>query len=169
MGEPLRASEWSAALAAARRAGYDREVIVSKVDEPTLPSDLPVRRSDFPWSIHKAARAVYREDSPGTHIQIRDYPTFWAVSVDRHNPHYRPVEHATLDVPLVVLVASGALTPNRARRWLFGDRLVPVSPGSLSATLATAPALLTATPATVASTSVRSVSTLSRLGIALFS
>ena len=169
MDEPQRASEWSTALTVARSAGYDREVLVSKADEPTLPASLSVRRSDFPWSIHKAANAVFREDTPGEHLQIREYPTFWTVSLDRYNPHYRPVEHVTLDVPLVVLVAAGTLTPNRARRWVFGDRLLPLSPDSLSATLETTPALLTAAPGLLASTSVRSVSNLLRLETSLFS
>ena len=114
---------WGEAIPLARALGYDGSVRVSKVDEPTLPADLDVVSSNFPWSVHKGAIAVYRERERGDHLQIREYPAFWVVSLDHYNPHFRPVEHATVDIPVHMILALGALTPVRGYRWVFGDRL----------------------------------------------
>lgn len=88
---------WDAALALVRHVVPDAEVTVSRLAEPILPPGLPVRRSSVPWSVHKGARRVYREDRPGEHVQIREYPDRWTVELDSFNPHYRPVRHVVLD------------------------------------------------------------------------
>lgn len=88
---------WDAALALVRHDVPGAEVAVSKRAEPILPPELPVRRSNVPWSVHKGARRVYREDRPGEHVQIREYPDRWTVQLDSSNPHYRPVRHVVLD------------------------------------------------------------------------
>jgi hypothetical protein len=54
---------------------------------------------------------------------VREYPGHWVVSLDRYNPRYRPVGHATVDVPIHTLLALGTLTPTQSYRWVFGDRL----------------------------------------------
>lgn len=120
--EERTVDSWAAALPLARTLGHDAAVRVPKASEPTLP-ELDLQQSNFPWSMHKGALSVYRERARGDHLQVREYPGFWEVSLDRHNPHYRPLEHATLDVPGHVLVAMGALSPRQAYRWVFGDRL----------------------------------------------
>lgn len=114
---------WEEALTLARALGAEKSVTVPKSAEPALPTDIDLRRSNFPWSIHKGAVSVYREHEQGEHLQVREYPTSWAVSIDHYNPHYHPVEHATVDIPAHMVIAMGALTPIRGYRWIFGDRL----------------------------------------------
>lgn len=114
---------WDEAVTVARALGTEESVTVPKAAEPTLPADLDLQRSNFPWSIHKGAISVYRERKRNEHLQIREYPTSWVVSVDNYNPHYDPVEHATVDIPAHMIIAMGALTPVRGYRWIFGDRL----------------------------------------------
>ena len=119
----VHAGDWTEAVTVARSLGTDATVRVSKAAEPSLPADLDLRPSNFPWSIHKGAVAVYREAERGEHLQIREYPDHWVVSLDRYNPRYRPVGHATVDVPVHLLVATGLLTPVQGYRWVLGDRL----------------------------------------------
>lgn len=88
---------WDVALALVRHVMPDADVTVPKRAEPILPRGLSVRRSDVPWSVHKGARRVYREDRPGEHVQIREYPDRWTVQLDSFNPHYRPVRHVAVD------------------------------------------------------------------------
>lgn len=114
---------WKEAVTLARALGPEESVTVPKAVEPTLPADFDLHRSNFPWSIHKGAISVYREKERGEHLQIREYPTSWSVSVDHYNPHYHPLEHATVDIPAHMIIAMGALTPVRGYRWIFGDRL----------------------------------------------
>ena len=98
--QALEVDSWETALAIVRYVLPDAEVTVPKRAEPLLPEDLPLRRSNVPWSIHKGARRVYREDRPGAHVQIREYDDHWTVQRDRYNPHYRPVRHVALDTPV---------------------------------------------------------------------
>lgn len=90
---------WDAALAIVRHLAPGALVTIPKAAEPTLPEGLSVRRSNVPWSIHKGAWHVYREDQPGAHVQIREYPDRWTVEQDLHNPHYRPLRHLAADTP----------------------------------------------------------------------
>ncbi|MFQ3319805.1 MAG: hypothetical protein ACI8UR_002425 [Natronomonas sp.] len=127
---------WDEAITLARSLGNEADVWVPKAEEPLLPAELHLQRSNFPWSIHKGAVNVYRERERGDHLQIREYPRAWIVSLDHHNPHRRPVQHATVDIPAHMLIAMGALTPVRGYRWVFGDRIpspVSVTAFSLSA------------------------------------
>ena len=98
--QALEVDSWETAQAIVRYVLPDAEVTVPKRAEPLLPDDLPLRRSNVPWSIHKGARRVYREDRPGSHVQIREYDDHWTVQRDRYNPHYRPVRHVALDTPV---------------------------------------------------------------------
>lgn len=128
------AADWEEALTVARSLGPDGSVRLPKAAEPALPTDLDLRPSDFPWSIQKGAVAVYREAERGEHLQVREYPDRWVITQDSHNPRYRPAEHAVVDVPVHLLVASGALTPVGGYRWVVGDRLPsPVSAVTFSA------------------------------------
>lgn len=99
MGEVLTAASWGQAIAMARQIGDETPVVVSKAVEPALPEHLDARLSNFPYSIHKGSFRVYRENTPGTHLQIREYTDHWELTVDTHNPHYRPFSHARGDVP----------------------------------------------------------------------
>ena len=94
----LEVESWPAALAVVRYALPDGEVTVPKWAEPSLP-DLPLRRANVPFSVHKGAWRVYREDERGPHVQIREYADHWTVELDRHNPRYRPVRHLAVDTP----------------------------------------------------------------------
>ena len=128
------AGDWDEAITLARSLDDDVEVRLSKSVAPTLPPELDLRTSNFPWSIHKGAVAVYRENERDRHLQIREYPALWVVSTDSYNPRYRPLEHATVDIPATMLIAMGALTPVQGYRWVFGDRLPsPASTLSLTA------------------------------------
>jgi hypothetical protein len=97
MSEPLTAATWTDAVFLLRQLGPGTKVEVSKADEPSLPADLNLRRSNVPWSVHKGARAVYREDTPGEHVQLREFPDRWTLELDRHNPRYRPARHVAAD------------------------------------------------------------------------
>lgn len=97
MEEPLTVESWRQAIAAVRHLDLDEPVRVPKAAEPALPAGLPLRRSNVPWSVHKGATNVYREDVPGEHLQIREYRDHWTVQRDSHNPHYRPARHLALD------------------------------------------------------------------------
>jgi len=130
------AGDWDEAILLARSLDDDAEVRLSKTVAPTLPPELSVRSSNFPWSIHKGAVAVYREDERGRHLQIREYPGSWVVSTDSYHPRYRPLKHATVDVPATMLIAMGALTPLQGYRWVIGDRL-PSPASTLSFTAST--------------------------------
>jgi hypothetical protein len=130
------AGDWQEAVALARSLDAETEVRLSKAVEPALPPDLDLRRSNFPWSIHKGAPAVYRENERGEHLQIREYPAAWVVTTDGYNPRYRPVGHATVDVPATMLVAMATLTPVQSYRWVFGDRF-PSPASTLSFTAST--------------------------------
>lgn len=128
------AADWGGAVALARSLAPDGSVSLPKAAEPALPADLDLRPSNFPWSIHKGAVAVYREAERGEHLQVREYPDRWVVTTDSHNPRYRPAAHAAVDVPVQMLLASGALTPVGGYRWVVGDRLPsPASAVSFSA------------------------------------
>lgn len=140
MVETFEAAEWSTALAHARHLGHEHRVVVSKADEPSLPDDVDLRTSNFPWSIHGGAQRVYREDSPGEHLQIREYRDRWTVSLDRVNPHYQPFGHARSDVPAASLASlplfaatqsvhfAGRLSASAIERQgsLVNDTLVPL-------------------------------------------
>lgn len=90
---------WETALTIVRYLVPDAEVTVPKESEPLLPTEVSLRRSNVPWSIHKGARRVYREDRRGEHVQIREYADHWTVELDNNNPHYRPMRHVALDTP----------------------------------------------------------------------
>lgn len=98
MGERLEAPGWDEARGLARALGPGATVSVPKSAAPTLPDDDRIAPANFPWSLHKGAVRVYREDEPGGHLQIREYPTRWTVEYDRFNPRYRPVSHARRDI-----------------------------------------------------------------------
>lgn len=97
VGQTFRVDSWEGALAIVRYVRPDAKVMVPKQAEPALPEGVAVRRSNVPWSIHKGARRVYRENRPGTHVQIREYDDHWTVERDQFNPRYRPVEHLLAD------------------------------------------------------------------------
>lgn len=103
MAHGVTVEGWDEALLTVRQLEYGETVTVPKSAEPALPATLDVRLSNFPWSIHDGAFRVYREDTPGEHVQIREYPDRYEVSLDRYNPHYRPFGHARSDVPPVSL------------------------------------------------------------------
>jgi hypothetical protein len=88
---------WDVALTLLRHIDPEAVVTVPKTAEPTLPPEPSFRRSNVPWSIHKGAHRVYREDCPGSHLQVREYGDHWTVERDQHNPHYRPVRHVLTD------------------------------------------------------------------------
>ena len=111
MGGELTVDTWGQALAVVRGLDYGTTVRVPKTAEPTLPQTVDLRASNFPWSIHKGAVRVYREDTPGEHVQIREYPYHWTVQRDRSNPHYRPVSHASTDVPAMTAAVGLASFP----------------------------------------------------------
>lgn len=123
MSESLTAASWETAFAVVRQLGPGTTVRVSKADESSLPP-LRVRQSNVPYSVHKGALSVYREDSPGEHLQIREYPDEWTVELDRHNPHYRPARHVALDTrryardavstPLSTALAVAVFSPIRS-------------------------------------------------------
>jgi hypothetical protein len=94
----LTLSSWPVALAVVRHAAPDPEVTVPKAAEPALPN-LPLRRANVPFSVHRGAWRVYREDVPVEHVQIREYADRWTVELDRHNPRYRPVWHVATGTP----------------------------------------------------------------------
>ncbi|WP_247009335.1 hypothetical protein [Halorientalis litorea] len=140
MGETYTAEGWEEALAVVKHLGPGASVAVPKSTEPSLPPDLELRSSNFPWSIHKGARRVYREDSPGEHLQIREYLDRWTVAVDNFNPHHRPIGHARNDVstgavatlPLFATVqtvrVAGQLTTSLVERQgqLLTQGLIPM-------------------------------------------
>ena len=126
--------DWNEAVTLARSLDADAEVRLPKAAAPTLPADLDLRRSNFPWSIHKGAVAVYREREPGAHLQIREYPAVWVVTTDSYNPRYRPLGHAAVDVPATTLLAVTTLTPVQGYRWVVGDRLPSPAAGVSLAT-----------------------------------
>lgn len=135
----VEVDSWAAAIGLLRHVLPDAEVTVSKQAQPLLPPDLPVRRSNAPWSVHKGARRVYREARPGAHLQIREYPDRWVLERDASNPHYRPVRHVAYDTapytlaslanPLDTTVALALYAPARLVR--FGADLLTIG---LSAT-----------------------------------
>lgn len=140
MVETYEATGWEEALARARQLGHEHRVVVSKAAEPGLPESVDLRASSFPWSIHAGAMRVYREDSPGEHLQIREFRDRWAVSLDRVNPHYKPFGHARNDVPAASLASlplfaatqsvrlAGGLSAAAIEKQgsLVNDRLVPL-------------------------------------------
>jgi hypothetical protein len=140
MVETYEATGWAEALARVRQLGHAHRVVVSKGAEPGLPESVEVRLSNFPWSIHSGAVRVYREDSPGEHVQIKEYRDRWVVSLDRVNPHYQPLGHARSDVPAASLVSLplfaatqsvrlvGSLSATAIERQgsLVNDKLVPL-------------------------------------------
>ena len=67
------AGDWDEAILLARSLNDNAEVRLSKTIAPALPPELSVRSSNFLWSVHKGAVAVYREDERGRHLQIREY------------------------------------------------------------------------------------------------
>ena len=111
MGGDVTLNSWGQAIAAIRGFDYGATIRVPKVAEPTLPQSVDLRLSNFPWSIHKGATRVYRENTPGDHLQIREYPDHWTVQRDRSNPHYRPVSHARGDIPATTAAVSVATFP----------------------------------------------------------
>jgi len=140
MVETYEATGWAEALARARQVGHGNRVVVSKAVEAALPDSIEVRLSNFPWSIHGGAVRVYREDSPGEHVQIKEFRDRWEVSLDRVNPHYQPLGHARNDVPVSSLVSLplfaatqsvglvGALAAGAVEKQgsLVNDGLVPL-------------------------------------------
>lgn len=124
MTEPLTAGSWEEALVLLEQLGCGTQVAVSKAAEPTLPRSLRLRRSNVPWSVHKGATAVYRQDTPGKHVQIRDYADRWVAELDNHNPRYRPARHVAVDTrqyvrsvvsqPLWTLTGVTLFTPVRS-------------------------------------------------------
>ncbi|MFB6083390.1 MAG: hypothetical protein ABEJ94_04010 [Halorientalis sp.] len=140
MVETYEATGWAEALARVRQVGHGNRVVVSKAAEPGLPDSAEVRLSNFPWSIHGGAVRVYREDSPGEHVQIKEFRDRWEVSLDRVNPHYQPLGHARNDVPVSSLVSLplfaatqsvslvGSLAAGVVERQgsLVNDKLVPL-------------------------------------------
>lgn len=124
MSEPVSARSWADAVFLLRQVGPGTTVEVSKADEPSLPAGVDLRRSNVPWSVHKGARAVYREDAPGEHVQLREYPDRWTLELDRHNPRYRPARHVAVDTgnyavtalsdPLWTLTGITLYTPVRS-------------------------------------------------------
>lgn len=130
---------WAAAIGLLRHVLPDAEVTVSKQTEPLLPSDLPVRRSNAPWSVHKGARRVYREARRGTHLQIREYPDRWVLEVDASNPHYRPIRHVALDTgPYTLAALAHPLRTTLALALYAPARSVQVGADLLDAGLSTA-------------------------------
>lgn len=97
MDEPLTATSWTEAATLVRQLGDGTTARLPKADAPSLPDDLPLRRSNVPWSVHRGAVTVFREDVPGPHLQVREYGDHWLVELDRHNPHYRPARHVAVD------------------------------------------------------------------------
>lgn len=91
------AASWFSARRRARDLSYNTEVEVSKLAETSLPSDMDLRESRFPYSVAKGAQSVYREDTPGEHFHIREYSDRWTIELDRSNPHYQPISHALTD------------------------------------------------------------------------
>ena len=140
MGETYTAEGWEEALAVAKHLGPEASVAVPKSVEPSLPPDVELRNSNFPWSIHKGARRVYREDSPGEHLQVREYLDRWTVAVDHFNPHHRPIGHARNDVSTGVVATlplfatmqtvrvAGQLTTSLVERQgqLLTEGLIPM-------------------------------------------
>ncbi|WP_255151399.1 hypothetical protein [Halorarius halobius] len=96
MDEPLTAASWPEAVTLVRQLGAGTKARVPK-SAGSPPDDLRLRRSNVPWSVHRGAAAVYREDVPGEHLQVREYGDHWLVELDRHNPHYRPARHVAVD------------------------------------------------------------------------
>ena len=76
------AGDWDEAILLARSLDDDAEVRLSKTVAPALPPELSVRSSNFPWSIHKGAVAVYREDERGR-------PCGWTTGSSRTGPRAR--------------------------------------------------------------------------------
>lgn len=111
MGEDLTVETWDQALVTIQTVDYGTEISVPKATEPTLPPTVDLRASNFPWSIPKGAIRVYRENTPGEHLQIREFTDHWAVQRDRSNPHYRPVSHASGDVPAMTAAMGLATFP----------------------------------------------------------
>lgn len=111
MGGDLTLDSWGQAIAAIRGLDYGATIRVPKAREPTLPRSVDLRLSNFPWSIHKGATRVFREDTPGDHLQIREYPAHWTIQRDRSNPHYRPVSHVSTDIPAMTAAVSVASFP----------------------------------------------------------
>mgnify|MGYP006280891033 CR=1 FL=1 len=111
MGGDLTLDSWGQAIAASRGLTHGTTIVVPKVAEPTLPHSVDLRLSNFPWSIHKGATRVYRENTPGDHLQVREYPDHWTVQRDRSNPHYRPVSHARGDIPATTATVTIATFP----------------------------------------------------------
>jgi hypothetical protein len=140
MVERYETAGWAEALARVRQVGHENRVVVSKAAEPGLPESVDLRPSNFPWSIHGGAVRVYREDSPGEHLQIKEFRDRWVVSLDRVNPHYQPFGHARNDVPLASLASlplfaatqsvrlAGGLSAAAIEKQgsLVNDRLVPL-------------------------------------------
>jgi hypothetical protein len=121
MGQSPTVDTWEQALLTIRLLGHTGHVTVPKAAEPGLPDTVTLRLSNFPWSIHRGATRVYREDNPGEHVQIREYQSHWTVSLDRYNPHYRPLRHSRTDVPATALASvpiAGAI-----RSLLLAERM----------------------------------------------
>lgn len=138
MTELLTAESWDEALVLLEQLGCGTHVTVSKADEPALPPGLRLRRSNVPWSVHKGATAVYRQDTPGTHVQIRDYADRWVVELDNHNPRYRPARHVAVDTreyvrtvvsqPLWSLTGVTLFTPVRSVQ--FAEEMATLAAGT---------------------------------------
>lgn len=129
------AGDWAEAVALARSHDAETEVRLSKAVGPTLPADLDVRRSNFPWSIHEGARAVYQRE-PASTSRFGSTPPPGSSPPTHYNPRARPLGHAAVDVPAMMLIAMATLTPVRSHRWVFGDRL-PSPADTFSFTAAT--------------------------------
>jgi hypothetical protein len=117
--EPLEVESWPAALAVVRHVRTDGEVRVPKWAEPELP-DIPIHRANVPFSVHKGAWRVYREDEPGAHVQIREYRDHWTVELDRHNPRYRPVRHVAADTRAYTRDRAGHPVETAFGLFVFG-------------------------------------------------
>lgn len=130
---------WASALAVVRHLSPEALVTVPKDAEPTLPDDPAVRRSNVPWSIHKGARRVYREDRPGDHVQIREYADRWTVERDSYNPHYRPVRHVAADTPAYTRYAVTHPVGTTADLFMWGPLRTAQMTGQFATTAALKP------------------------------
>lgn len=117
------ARSWPAARRRARELRYNTEIAVPKRAEPSLPPDLDLSTSEFPYSMFKGAQSVCREDTSGEHFHIREYGDRWTIELDRSNPHYSPVTHALTDASeYTALVVVTALAIGTFGAWQSGWR-----------------------------------------------
>lgn len=119
------AASWLSARQRAKDLCYNTEVELSKLAEASLPPDMDLQESSFPYSVAKGAQSVYREDTRGEHFHIREYADRWTIELDRSNPHYEPVAHALTDASeytaLAVALAIALATFGAWHSGWWGD------------------------------------------------